>query len=102
MLLLKLMISLIKGKQHRLYLGEKLPKIKHDRTGLLSMVSHGDGMLGSQFLITLTGNLTSLDQEHCVFGHIVEGVDLLLKLKVSMRKSLSLNYINYYVSNTPF
>lgn len=44
------------------------------------MVSHGDGMLGSQFVITLSGNLTSLDQEHCVFGCVVEGVDLLLKL----------------------
>lgn len=71
---------LLKGKQHRLYLGEKLPRIKHDRIGLLSMVSHGDGMLGSQFVITLSGNLTSLDQEHCVFGHVVEGVELLLKL----------------------
>ena len=44
------------------------------------MVSHGDAMLGSQFVITLSGNLTSLDQEHVVFGHIVEGDELLLKL----------------------
>lgn len=44
------------------------------------MVSHGDGMFGSQFLITLSGDLTSLDQEHCVFGQVVEGVELLLKL----------------------
>lgn len=44
------------------------------------MVSHGDGMLGSQFVITLSGNLSSLDNEHCVFGQIVEGDELLLKL----------------------
>lgn len=45
------------------------------------MVSHGDSMLGSQFFITLSDNLTSLDQqEHVVFGQVVEGEELLLKL----------------------
>lgn len=79
-IILHLICSVIKGKQHRLYQGEKMPRIKHDRTGLLSMVSHGDGMLGSQFVITLSGNLSSLDPEHCVFGSVVEGEELLLKL----------------------
>lgn len=44
------------------------------------MVSHGEGLLGSQFIITLSGDLTSLDGEHVVFGQIVEGDELLLKL----------------------
>lgn len=44
------------------------------------MVSHGQGMFGSQFVITLSPDLDSLDGEHCVFGEIVEGSDVLLKL----------------------
>ena len=42
------------------------------------MVSAGDNMFGSQFLITLADNLESLDAgQHCVFGKIVEGNGIL-------------------------
>ncbi|KAK6630487.1 hypothetical protein RUM43_014832 [Polyplax serrata] len=92
--------GLLKGKQHRLYQGEKVPRIKHDRTGLLSMVSHGDGMLGSQFVITLSGNLTSLDQEHCVFGCVVEGVDLLLKLNEAITDEQHRPYQDIRITHT--
>jgi len=36
--------------------------------------------LGSQFFITLGDELQSLDSEHCVFGEVVEGEDILRKL----------------------
>lgn len=56
-----------------------MPKIKHDKAGLLSMVNCGDNMLGSQFFVTLAPQLQSLDGEHCVFGEIVEGLEVILK-----------------------
>jgi peptidyl-prolyl cis-trans isomerase-like 4 len=36
--------------------------------------------LGSQFFITLGSELQSLDNEHCVFGEVAEGTEVLLKL----------------------
>ncbi|KAI4487080.1 hypothetical protein M0802_012069 [Mischocyttarus mexicanus] len=68
------------GEQARYYEAEQMPKIKHTRSGLLSMVNCGDNMLGSQFFITLAPDLYSLDGEHCVFGEIVEGLEIILKL----------------------
>ena len=42
------------------------------------MASAGDNMFGSQFVITLADNLESLDaNQHCVFGKIVEGFEIL-------------------------
>ncbi|XP_015124237.1 peptidyl-prolyl cis-trans isomerase sig-7 [Diachasma alloeum] len=71
--------GMILGEEARYYEGERMPKIKHDRVGLLSMVNCGDNMLGSQFFITLDRDLQSLDGEHCVFGEIVEGLEVILK-----------------------
>lgn len=34
-------------------------------------------MIGSQFFLTLGEDLTYLDEKHCVFGEVVEGVDIL-------------------------
>lgn len=45
------------------------------------MVSSGDGMVGSQFFFTLGADLLSLDDSsHCVFGEVVEGLDVLRQL----------------------
>lgn len=44
------------------------------------MVDNGEGMHGSQFFITLSENLDFLDGHHTVFGEVVEGTDVLLKL----------------------
>lgn len=57
-----------------------MPKIRHSEPGLLSMVSGGDNMIGSQFFFTLGDDLTSLDGIHCVIGQVVEGLDALLEL----------------------
>uniref|UniRef100_A0A2S2NN32 Peptidyl-prolyl cis-trans isomerase n=1 Tax=Schizaphis graminum TaxID=13262 RepID=A0A2S2NN32_SCHGA len=64
----------------RYYEGEKKPKIKHDRPGLVSMVNCGDNLIGSQFFITLGEDTTCSLDEHIVFGEIAEGNDVLLKL----------------------
>lgn len=71
--------GIVFGEKARYYEAEQMPKIKHDRTGLLSMVNCGDNMLGSQFFITLGSELQSLDGQHCVFGEITEGLEVVLK-----------------------
>jgi len=66
------------GDQARYFEGDLLPKLKHNFRGNLSMVSAGDNMFGSQFFITLADNLESLDAgQHCIFGKIVEGLEIL-------------------------
>lgn len=47
----------------------------------ISMVNNGLGQHGSQFFITLAENMDYLDeQQHTVFGEVVEGFDVLDKL----------------------
>jgi len=72
--------GILTGKDARYYEGEKKPKIKHDRPGLVSMVHCGDNLVGSQFFITLGEDTTCSLDEHIVFGEIAEGHDVLLKL----------------------
>lgn len=57
-----------------------IPKMKHSRKGLLSMVNNGNNMLGSQFFITLDDNLNYLNEKHCVFGQVSEGMNILNKI----------------------
>ncbi|XP_031835664.1 peptidyl-prolyl cis-trans isomerase sig-7 [Nomia melanderi] len=71
--------GIVLGEKARYYEAEQMPKIKHDRSGLLSMVNCGNNMLGSQFFITLAPELQSLDGEHCVFGEITEGLEIIFK-----------------------
>lgn len=59
-----------------------VPTAKHDKAGLLSMVSWGVGTLGSQFQITL-GPAPDLDELSTVFGEVTVGMDVLEKLAAS-------------------
>ncbi|XP_026321424.1 peptidyl-prolyl cis-trans isomerase sig-7 [Hyposmocoma kahamanoa] len=72
--------GLLEGPDKRFFSGEKMPKIRHTDTGLLSMVGTGDVMIGSQFFFTLGPDLDSLDGYHCVIGEVTEGHDVLRKL----------------------
>lgn len=72
--------GLLEGPGKRFFSGEKMPKIRHTDTGLLSMVGTGDVMIGSQFFFTLGPDLDSLDGYHCVIGEVTEGHDVLRKL----------------------
>jgi cyclophilin family peptidyl-prolyl cis-trans isomerase len=56
-----------------------LPELNHGRAGMVNMANGGPHTNGSQWCITL-GDRSYLDGDYTVFGHVVEGMDVVFKI----------------------
>lgn len=88
-------------QKKRYFRAEKLPIIKHSSIGQVSMINNGQDKHGSQFFITLANNLDYLDkQSHTVFGHIVEGLDIITAMNDTLVDNKHCPYKDICISHT--
>ncbi|KAJ9599454.1 hypothetical protein L9F63_010069 [Diploptera punctata] len=77
-----------------------VPKLKHKKPGLVYMVNCGNNIFRPQFFITLRSDLQSLEREHCVFGEVAEGMDVLRKLNEAICDSDDRPYRDIRITHT--
>lgn len=64
------------------------------------MVNNGADMIGSQFFITLADNLEYLNEKHCIFGYVSEGLDIVQKINEEHVDADNLPYKDIRIAHT--
>jgi peptidyl-prolyl cis-trans isomerase-like 4 len=73
--------SLLSKRKQRYFQDEIKPSLIHDKMGTVSMTNGGPNTNGSQFFITTSNTpLPYLDGKHTIFGQVVEGLDVIVKI----------------------
>ena len=72
--------GVLEGEENKFIQPELVPKMKHTKAGLLSMVGGGTGEHTSQFFITCADELDYLNGKNTVFGEVAEGMDVVMKI----------------------
>jgi len=78
--------GLLYGEQARFMDDELRPQLRHNKRGKLSFVRynpHVANSLGSQWIITLRDDCSSMDDVNTVFGEVVDGWDTIDKLNAA-------------------
>ncbi|KAF7638153.1 Peptidyl-prolyl cis-trans isomerase [Meloidogyne graminicola] len=88
------------GEQANYFDMELVPKLRHTRRGLVSMVNNGEGLIGSQFFITLADELDFLDGKHCIFGQVAEGLETVTKLNEELVNEENKPYRDIRIAHT--
>ena len=90
----------MQGPEFRFFEDEIHDHVKHKNIGTLVMVNKGPDTNGSQFYITLRGDLDFLDGKYTIFGEIAEGEDVLERINAAYCDKQNRPYRNIRIKHS--